>query len=50
LGVTSFLVLDGIFMPALSPTFLLSVAGAATLYFSCLDCFKVWLFARLELR
>jgi H+-transporting ATPase len=50
LGVTFALALGGILMPPLSSTLLFSVAGAAILYFTCLDWFKVWLFARLDLR
>jgi H+-transporting ATPase len=50
LGVTAALVLGGILMPALGATLLFTVAGAAILYFTCLDWLKVWLFDRLNLR
>jgi H+-transporting ATPase len=50
LGVTAALVLGGILMPALNAPLLLSVGGAAILYFAGLDWPKVWLFARLNLR
>ena len=50
LGVAAILALGGIFMPALSATFLLGVAGAGVVYFACLDWVKVWLFGRLNLR
>ena len=50
LGVVAVLALGGILMPALSASFFLAVAGAAIVYFSCLDWLKVWLFGRLNLR
>jgi H+-transporting ATPase len=50
LGVAVILALGGIFMPALSVTFLLGVAGTGVIYFACLDWVKVWLFGRLNLR
>lgn len=50
LGIASILALQGILMPALNPRLLLVLAGAAIMYFALLDWFKVWLFARLDLR
>jgi H+-transporting ATPase len=49
-GATAALALGGIFMAALSPVLLLNVAAVTLLYFLALDWFKVWLFARLNLR
>jgi len=50
LGVTAFLALGGILMPAIRPAVLLGVAGVGVAYFAGLDWIKVWLFARLNLR
>ena len=50
LGVTAFLVLAGILMPAIHPSILLGVAGVGAVYFAGLDWVKVQLFARLHLR
>jgi H+-transporting ATPase len=50
LAVTSALALKGILMPALGAPFVAGIAGAVILYFGILDWFKVWLFARLDLR
>ncbi|MGP8199601.1 MAG: plasma-membrane proton-efflux P-type ATPase [Limisphaerales bacterium] len=50
LGVTALLALEGIFMPAISPSILLGVVGVGAAYFFCLDWVKVLLFARLKLR
>jgi H+-transporting ATPase len=50
LGVASILVIGGILMPPLGALLLTAMAGAAILYFVCLDWVKVWLFRRLNLR
>lgn len=50
LGVTVFLALRGLFMPALPPGLLLAVFGAGLVYFGALDWPKVWLFAKFKLR
>ncbi len=50
LGVTAILALGGVLMPALGASFLLSLAVAGIVYFTCLDWLKVWLFGRLNLR
>ena len=50
LGITAVLVLRGILMQALSPSYLLGLAGAGIVYFACLDLLKVRIFSRLNLR
>lgn len=50
LTICAFLVLGGVFMPALSAPVFLGLAGSAIVYFACLDWLKVWLFGRLNVR
>ena len=50
LGVASILVIGGILMPPLGALLLTAMAGAAIVYFVCLDWVKVWLFRQLNLR
>jgi len=50
LGVTAFLALGGVLMPALAAPLLFTMAGAGIIYFAALDWVKAWLFAKLNLR
>ena len=50
LGVTAFITLAGFHVAAVSLSLFAAVAGTALFYFLALDWFKVWLFARLQVR
>jgi hypothetical protein len=50
LSVIAFITLAGFHLPAISPQLFADVAAIAVIYFFTLDWFKVWLFARLQLR
>ena len=50
LSATAFITLAGFHVAAISPQLFATVAGVAVIYFFALDWFKVWLFARLQLR
>ncbi len=50
LGVTAFITLAGFHVAAINLSLFAAVAGMALFYFLALDWFKVWLFARLQVR
>ena len=50
LSVTVFITLAGFHVAAINPQLFATVAGVAVIYFFALDWFKVWLFARLQVR
>ncbi len=50
IAVVSFMASKGILMAAISPTLILGLLAVVLFFLILVDCFKVWLFTRLDIR